>query len=84
MEGVQEKEGCWLGILNPLTWDFPSGPVIRTPGSPMQGAPVQAHWGTMPHNRAKKVNPLTPNTGSVLTTRSAGTLMRPVAQSKAT
>ena len=30
---------------------------------PMQGAPVQSHWGTMPHDRAKKVNPLTPKTG---------------------
>lgn len=49
----------------------------------MLGAPVQAHWGIMPHDRAKKVNPLTPNTGSVLTTMSAGTLLRPVAQSKA-
>lgn len=49
----------------------------------MQGAPVQSHWGTMPHESAKKVNPLTPNMGSVLTTRSAGTLTRPAAQSKA-
>ena len=33
VEGVQEREGRWPGILNPLIWDFPGGPVVKTPGS---------------------------------------------------
>ena len=46
----------YLTFKKVLLWDFPGGPVAKTPSSQLQGPQVQSLWGTRSHTPQLRVH----------------------------